>query len=90
VGVVQYMQAVDIGESEHYTHIFTVQAASPNQRVTLQVLDYSPQTNVERLTIYNSDLAKYVPFGLYDFRVRPLIWTYRQTIEVSFKYYSSK
>lgn len=49
-----YYQAKNIGAAEFYTIMFEIEAASPNQRVTVQLLDYSPETEIEKLIIYDS------------------------------------
>jgi len=60
VGEVKYLQAMNTGGVEKYNIMFEIQAAAVDQRVTIQVLDYSPETYIERLVIYDGDKTKYV------------------------------
>ena len=56
----EYYQAKNIGDSENYTVMFEVEAADPFQRVTVQLLDYSPETEIEKLIIYDGARNEYV------------------------------
>ena len=59
----EYYQAKNIGDSENYTVMFEVEAADPFQRVTVQLLDYSPETEIEKLIIYDGARNEYVYCG---------------------------
>lgn len=73
----KYLHAMDNGLVENFTVTFEVQAAASDQRVTLDLLDYSPETHVEKLTIYDSAAVKYI--HLPDLPAYLLISTYLLT-----------
>lgn len=54
----RFFQAMDNGTTERYQVLFEVKAASFNQRITVQLMDYSPETNIEKLIIYDSRKAR--------------------------------
>lgn len=42
-------------QAENRTYTMQLSVSSSNYRITLQILDYNPLTNVEKVTIYNSN-----------------------------------
>lgn len=60
MGAIKYIQAMDTGKIDDEMIIFEVKAARPDQKVTLQLFDYSPETHVENLVIYDSKRSTYV------------------------------